>query len=574
MRLFVLLSIALCAQAKAPCTSPIYCTGDLLHTVQMAKLFADDKTFVDKPTLKPTRQVLSEFSKIGGRNATKQDLLKFVSENFGTEGSELRQTALELTTETPKFLANIKNGLLRAFGQTVHAFWPTLVREQDLSAICDGCATSMLKLKYHFVVPGGRFREIYYWDTFFTIEGLLRSELYDLARSSIRDLAALVGEFGFVPNGARIYYLDRSQPPFLTLMAKLYYEHTGDLGFVEEIYPLLEKEHRFWMDHHSVNVPLGNSSQPAVLNRYFVDTDRPRPESYTTDYALAHSVSPDPMRQAGVYADMATGAETGWDYSTRWVRDPHAANILLGIRTRQVVPVELNALLFQVEVALAELGTLLCKQTGYQKLADDRRSNMQKVFYDADSELYFDYILEDNKRSTVFSVASLWPYWSFRTASAKAMHTIRTVLSSNPGGIPATLNKSGQQWDWPMAWPPLQYVLMQGTRHQDLGLAVDLAQAFVDNVFCAWYRTGGAIPNVLQQLGGMNDTGHMFEKFNSTQIGMEGGGGEYTVQAGFGWTNGVLLWALDTFGAQLKAPVCPGTPLQLVVPTSSAPSAS
>ncbi|KAJ2642480.1 hypothetical protein GGF44_001648, partial [Coemansia sp. RSA 1694] len=124
-----------------------------------------------------------------------------------------------------------------------------------------------------------------------------------------------------------------------------------------------------------------------------------------------------------------------------------------------------------------------------------------------------------------------------------------------PGGIPATLYNSGQQWDYPSAWPPLQYVLMQGALnmgHIDLGLS--LAQTFVDSVFCAWYNTGGSIPGILEKLPNTTDSGHMFEKFDSTQVGKEGGGGEYTVQAGFGWTNGVLLWTLDTFGRSLVAP--------------------
>ncbi|KAJ2078496.1 hypothetical protein H4R24_004437 [Coemansia sp. RSA 988] len=551
----------------------------------MAKLFADDKTFVDKPTLKPQQQVLEEFAQIGGRNASTAELRKFIADNFGEEGSELKEVQLEELDSNPSFLNKVADPLVRAFGHTVNSYWKTLIREQDLSTLCDGCVSSMLKLKYHFVVPGGRFREIYYWDTFFTLEGMLRSGLHNLAESNIRDLLLLVQNYGFVPNGARLYYLDRSQPPLLTLMVKLYYEHTGDADFVKEALPLLQREYRYWMDRHSVEVPSpSNENSSLLLNRYIVDTDQPRPEAYSADYELAHNVSStDAAIRAAIYADMATGAESGWDFSTRWVRDVNAPEnkILQTIRTRQVVPVELNAMLYQIEMILAEFGDIT--GTGspedYHGLAARRRQNMEAVFFDTETGLFFDYLLDERRRSSTFTAASVWPYWSFNAdaqspQASRAFEYLSQVLASNTGGIPSTLNKSGQQWDWPMAWPPLQYVTMQAAlTMKQTQLAVNIAQAFVDSVFCAWYSTGGSIPGVLSQLPNKVDSGHIFEKFNSAQLGKQGGGGEYTVQAGFGWTNGVLLWTLDIFGPQLVTPKCPSIHLQTVAqPVSSAPT--
>ncbi|KAJ2579171.1 hypothetical protein GGH95_003240 [Coemansia sp. RSA 1836] len=601
----VLLLVATLAAAKGPpCNSPIYCQGELLHAVQMAKLYPDDKTFVDKPTLKPPTQVLANFALIGGSKANRSALAQFVAENFGQEGSELKPVNLSKPggSSPPLFLNNINDPLLKAFGQTVNGYWGTLIREQDLSVLCEeGCVSSMLPLKYHFVVPGGRFRELYYWDTYFSLEGMLRSGLWDLSLSTIRDLLALVNVYGFVPNGARVYYLDRSQPPLLTLMVKLYYEHTGDTAFVAEALPLLQREHAYWQANHSVNVSIpnggGEEGTTVQLNRYIVDTDQPRPEAYAKDYELAHNATSDPDIQAGIYADMATGAESGWDYSTRWVKYPNAVpkdHILYSIRTRQVVPVELNAILYQVEQALADFVVLancssspsIIADTNYGELARMRRNAMYSVFYDQPSGLFYDYILDERRRSDILSPAALWPYWSFgsdksnstqphdnretKASAIAAFAPVFRILSSNPGGIPATLYNSGQQWDYPSAWPPLQYVLMQGALnmgHIDLGLS--LAQTFVDSVFCAWYNTGGSIPGILEKLPNTTDSGHMFEKFDSTQVGKEGGGGEYTVQAGFGWTNGVLLWTLDTFGRSLVAPVCPGTTPPIA--TSSAP---
>ncbi|KAJ2341807.1 hypothetical protein GGF43_006084, partial [Coemansia sp. RSA 2618] len=529
---------------RSPCDSQIYCQGDLLHTVQMARLFADDKTFVDKPTLKPESAVLAAFAQIGGINATHEALEQFVAENFGTEGSELKPVDIGELATNPQFLSKVADPLVQAFGSTVHRYWSQLIRKQDLSSLCTGCATSMLPLTYHFVVPGGRFREVYYWDTYFALEGMLRSGLSQLAADNIRDLLGLVDRYGFVPNGARVYYLDRSQPPLLTLMVRLYYQFTNDVAFVREALPLLQREHAYWMRNHAVEVSTGKSV--VRLNRYIVDTDVPRPEAYSDDYELAHNVSSsDAGRRASVYADIASAAESGWDFSSRWVRDIHAPKdrLLQTIRTRQIVPVDLNAILYQVEEALSELGTLVRMDApeDYQALASARKQAMDEVMLDQGSGLYFDYVLEENRRSTEFAAAAVWPYWAFASdaqQSASAFAFIAHVLDANPGGIPSTLTSSGQQWDWPMAWPPLQYVAMQGAlRSGQNAVAARLAQSFVDSAFCAWYATGGSIPGVLEKLPNVTDSGHMFEKFDSAVVGREGGGGEYTVQAGFGWTN-------------------------------------
>ncbi|KAJ2321819.1 hypothetical protein IWW52_000493 [Coemansia sp. RSA 2704] len=547
-------------RCKGPCDSPIYCQGELLHAVQMARLFADDKTFVDKPTLKPEAQVLAAFARIGGANASRPALERFVAENFGQEGSELRavDVGAELAAR-PGFLERVANPVVRAFGREVHGYWGQLIREQDTTRLCAGCVSSMLRLARRFVVPGGRFRETYYWDTYFALEGMLRSGLVDLSKSTIGDLLDLVDAYGFVPNGARVYYLDRSQPPVLTLMVKLYYEFTHDVEFVRGALPRLQREYAYWTDKHCVDVRVG--SRVLRLSRYFVDTDVPRPEAYSDDYELAHNVTGDPQIQARLYADLATGAESGWDFSTRWVRDIHRAPVLETIRTRQVVPVDLNAILYQVEMALGELSDMVHGSSGaYRQAAGERRQAMDAAMLDPTSGLYFDYLLEDARRSTEFAAAAVWPYWAFADGEAKlaarAFAYLGRVLDGNPGGVPATLTQSGQQWDWPMAWPPLQYVAMQGALRYGDPVGVRLAQSYVDSVLCAWYATGGSLPGVLEKLGNATDSGHMFEKFDSAQVGSAGGGGEYTVQAGFGWTNGVLIWTLDKFGPQLTAPKC------------------
>ncbi|KAJ2795272.1 hypothetical protein H4R21_005176 [Coemansia helicoidea] len=560
-------------EARAPCDSPIYCQGEVLHAVQMAGLFGDNKEFVDMPTRRPVAQVLEAFAQLGA-NASRDALGQFVADNFGAADAEVQAVAVEGLDAHPRFLERVRDPLLRAFGGAVNGYWSQLVRAQNLTGLCPGCASSMLALPHRFVVPGGRFREIYYWDTYFSLEGMLRSGLTELSRETILNLLALVDRHGFVPNGARVYYLGRSQPPMLTLMVQLFHQFTGDVEFVRAALPLLQREHRYWTEHHSVAIQGGPANETLTLSRYITDTDVPRPEAYSVDYRLAHSASADDgARRGRIYEDLAAAAESGWDFSTRWVRDPDAprAVVLQTIRTSQVVPADLNAILYQTELALADLADLVHAPApeDYRQLAARRRRAMDHVMLDPESGEYRDFVLDNGgRRSDIPNAGGLWPYWAFggpAAAATRAFAAVGRELDANAGGIPATLRDSGLQWDWPEAWPPLQYVAMQAalrTGHDEVARRV--AQAFVDTVFCGWYATGGSLPGVLLQLPNATDSGHIFEKYSSQQIGAPGGGGEYSVQPGFGWTNGVLLWTLDVFGPQLVAPQCPALALPTV----------
>ncbi|KAJ2125718.1 hypothetical protein GGF48_003722, partial [Coemansia sp. RSA 921] len=136
---YVLLVFGAGVMGRAPCDSPIYCQGDLLHTVQMAKLFADDKTFVDRPMLQPEASVLAEFARIGGANATRAALELFVEENFGSAGYELQSANIEAIHD-PSFLDRVQDPVVQAFGRAVHGMWGQLVRVQDLSRVCPNCS--------------------------------------------------------------------------------------------------------------------------------------------------------------------------------------------------------------------------------------------------------------------------------------------------------------------------------------------------------------------------------------------------------------------------------------------------
>jgi alpha,alpha-trehalase len=202
----------------------------------------DPKTIVDKPTSKPPQDVLNDFAALSGSsftstsppgNLTEGSMLNFMNNDFSGEGLELQAAALPQFTPNPKFLNNVTNPLAKAFAQTVHGFWTQLARDTNKTALCDGvkCASTLIPLNHTFVVPGGRFREqcelislgstwcridariTDYWDSYWIVEGLLESELFQTANATLQNFMDEIESFGFIPNGGRIYYLDRSQPP-------------------------------------------------------------------------------------------------------------------------------------------------------------------------------------------------------------------------------------------------------------------------------------------------------------------------------------------------------------------------
>ncbi|KAI8140238.1 Six-hairpin glycosidase-like protein [Fennellomyces sp. T-0311] len=568
------------------CDSPIYCESNLLKTVQLAALFPDSKTFVDKPTTKPVEEVLAAFEALG-EEPSEDSIRSFVEDNFGEEGTELKPVELTIQDNIALF-EKIDDLTYRGWATKIHQYWANLTFEFDTSFLCEGCATSTLPVKRPFVVPGGRFREFYYWDSYFVIRGLLLSELHDTVKDMLLNFLDFVEEYGFVPNGARIYYLNRSQPPFLIEMVKAYYNATGDEEFLKDALPTLDKEYDFWMANASIKV------DGHVLNHYNVENEWPRPESYREDYNTAYKGNFSSTEEiTALFADLATGAESGWDYTSRWTREKEPdlddpLQILRSLNTRNIIPVDLNALLWGMESTLAEWhascdGSNRRKTKYYQRQAAKRLRAFEEVFWDDERASFFDFNATSQAREKDFTPASLYPFWlgavpakiknSPETLS-RVFDQTRELLETYPGILSTSLHNTTLQWDMPNGWPPLQYIAMKAMLNVDgwlkqpnndlSGMAYVLAERFVASAFCSWYKTGGSVPDLLQQLPGQTDQGHMFEKFDIEDIGDAGGGGEYTVQAGFGWTNGIALWVFDTFSG-LVAPDCMD-PSDLVYP--------
>ena len=351
--------------------------------------------------------------------------------------------------------------------------------------------------------------------------------------------------------------------------------------------------------------------------------NQPRPESFLEDYVTANnqsyyatngSVYPataplNETEQQALYAQLASGAESGWDYSARWLARPNdsASGTYFPLRSLNInnlLPVDLNSILYWNEATIGGFLEFTGNSTAarqWGKAASQRSEAMHELMWNETLFSYFDYNLtskaqdifvpRDNTSSiadtsnapegyqVLFNVAQLYPFWTGAApaqlknnplAVKQAYSHVEAYLDNYLGGIPATNLQTGQQWDTPNVWPPLQHILIQGllntpatfgpqdTDYEDLQkLALRLAQRYLDSSFCTWYATGGSTSETPQLAGfTSSDNGTMFEKYTYNSTNGAGSGGEYTVVEGFGWTNGVLIWAADTFSSKLVRPDC------------------
>lgn len=556
--LFLIVIGADSVQYPRPCDSDIYCYGPMLHEIQMHRLYNDSKHFVDMSMKRDPSLVRTDFQQLmnnTGGQPGKEELRKFVEKNFLEPGTELISWTPSDWNPNPKFLASIKDTNLRGWIGDLHALWKVLGRRVDGRVFLQPERYSMIYVPNPVIIPGGRFREFYYWDSYWVVKGLLLSDMDMTVRGMIMNFATMVKRFGFVPNGGRVYYGRRSQPPFLIPMFRLYFEKTNDMMTLRSILPYLEQELNFWKVNRTATVT--HEGEERTLYRYKVDVGEPRPESYREDFLLANRSKTTDAEREDLYADLKTAAESGWDFSTRWFRTggiigrPEGA--LKDLDARNVVPVELNSLLYFNAKNLAYFYKSLKepkKEAEHDKWAEDLKRTINELMWDEEEGSWFDYDLKTQTLNKRFYPSNVFPIWTGASDDRRNSKFFNYLLKSNAttavSGVPTSMAHSGEQWDHPNGWPPLQHVMVEALTmindteaHQ---LALTLAQKWINTNYITYRQT---------------DPHAMFEKYNVDQVGRPGHGGEYNVQIGFGWTNGVAMAFLDMFGAELKAPQLP-----------------
>jgi alpha,alpha-trehalase len=509
--------------------------GQLFIDVEMQRIFKDGKTFVDS---------IARFDPawISERYEAEKDAPGFSLRDFVVAHFELPEDAAS------DFRPNPSHGLF----QNIEALWPHLTRRARTPAEVRE-RDSLLNLPEQYVVPGGRFREIYYWDSYFTMLGLVVSGHMDLAASMVRNFAFLIDRYGLVPNGNRSYYLSRSQPPFFFKMVQLLCEHAPAAEYARYL-PQLVKEHAYWMAGADGLQP-GQAARRVVclpdgglLNRYWDERDTPRSEMYREDVLTAGASS---RPNDEVYRDLRAAAESGWDFSSRWNAEEKD---LSTIQTTAIVPVDLNCMLHGLESAIA----LGCGHAGdeagradYAAKAERRHAAIQQHLWHAGQGHYVDYHWTRRKQCTALTLATAFPLFTGVASDGQAALVASCIAQGllKDHGLAATTVASGQQWDLPNGWAPLHWVAVDGLARYGHGeLARDIATR--------WVRTVDRV---------YRETGKLLEKYDVTTP-QAGGGGEYPTQDGFGWTNGVTVKLMT-----LYPDVLGGLPVEALEHASPAP---
>jgi alpha,alpha-trehalase len=484
--------------------------GILYHEVQMQSVFADSKTFADCTPRQSPEEILALYQ--SAKSKPDFNLRSFVLAHFDVPAPS-----------DTLFKSNVSGGMEAHLEKQ----WDNLTRQPDAVR----AYSSLIPLPQAYVVPGGRFREIYYWDSYFTMQGLAVSNRFDLIKGMLDNFAYLIDQFGHIPNGNRTYYLSRSQPPFFASMVNLYAQYKGPEAALAYL-PQLEKEHQFWMDGSGTLTDskptfrrVVRVAPDVVLNRYWDDRPEPRTESYKEDVTLGQKL-PKEKREA-LYRNIRAACESGWDFSSRWFTD---GRNLVSIATTEIVPVDLNVLLYNLELTMAGLYQQQGKEEKSKALrrqAQVRRDAILRYCWDQEKGYFFDYHFPSNKRTPALTLAGMYPLWLQIATPEQASRATEILRDSFllKGGLVTTPIATAQQWDSPNGWPPLQWIAIQGLHHYQ-------QDKLADTISTRWLRLNETV---------FRKTGKMMEKYNVADLSLIAGGGEYPLQDGFGWTNGVAL---------------------------------
>ncbi len=494
-------------------SSPEKIYGELFYDIHRAGLFEDGKQFADAIARLHPSIILKTY--LEERVNPNFDLSAFVTEYF------------DLPIIDNKKLTTVEKPIT----DHLHDLWNDLSRSPDK---IKKKRTSKIPLPHSYIVPGGRFNEIYYWDSYFTMLGLKQSRQIDMIENMINNFKFLIDEFGFIPNGNRTYFLSRSQPPFYSLMVKLLIAEKGP-----EIIPTyissLVKEYNFWM--HGLKEAKGNDKpvnrvlkleNNSILNRYYDDKDTPREEMFRDDWKLKDF---DDNLHHHEYRELRAACESGWDFSSRWLLDK---NDLKTIMTTDLLPVDLNCLLWHLEKLISECYAKIGKEElslNYGIIAHNRKKSIIDIFWNKEEDFFCDYNWKTGSPSSRLSLAGIYPLYFKLCTDEQALKCAEKIHKNflRKGGVVTTPYETGQQWDAPNGWAPLQYMTIKGLlNYGHKSLAQEIGHRWV-SLNKKVYQT----------------TGKMLEKYNVEDIELEGGGGEYPVQDGFGWTNGVYLSLLN-----------------------------
>lgn len=495
--------------------SPDESLNALFDEVQRHRVYTDGKKFADMIPRQRARALLRTYE--AERAKPDFSLQEFVDRHFyefSPANGEVYVPGEHTTTR-----------------EHVRNLWPQLRRRNRKDR------GSLVAIPHEYVVPGGRFSEQFYWDSYFIMLGLAADNHWSIIDGMMKNYNYMMLKFGRIPTANRTYFLSRSQPPFFAQMVRLLASHKGRARTFAEFLPSLLMEYRFWMkgkrevtEDADLSARLRVVCMPngVVLNRYFDDKATPRPESRREDIETAALAVTQNKRK--VYLDLRAAAESGWDFSSRWFSDSRKIET---VHTSDIVEVDLNSLLYQLETTIAEAYTMLKQPLlarRFHQAAEKRADAVRRYCWNEDTQFFEDYDFRKGATTGKLTLAGVFPLYAKIATSEQAAAVAKRIESDflKKGGLVTTLETTEQQWDAPNGWAPLQWMAIQGLRQYGYH---HLANTIRDR----WLDLNERVYETTQK---------MVEKYDVVTA-KPGGGGEYPLQDGFGWTNGVFAALYD-----------------------------
>ncbi|ADM11130.1 alpha-alpha-trehalase precursor [Encephalitozoon intestinalis ATCC 50506] len=561
-------------------------SSELLEVSFVSKITKDSKILVDKVFTKPPEEIDEILRNMLRENRSfekEEDFWRFVDENsfepeteliFGKDDKELQADMPKNTSsyiikleeklsdgsnplfQTSQYKQSIAN-LIRIGKELENAWGKIYVRQNRLKR---GQYSTMIKVKNPFIIPGDRFKEAYYWDSSWILEGLVRSGMEKIAVGMVENFIGLIEQFGFIPNGLRTYYLNRSQPPYFPQMLLTLYKHLPWEKIENTIKRGLDAavtEHTFFMTQKVERVEKNGKSY--VLNVYKVNDTTPRAESYSEDRETAEqNKSRDEKyrrRAEDIYADLKAGAESGWDFSSRWLG---LSGQLDSIRVSKRIPADLNSVMYANECIISKLYEIIegknSKNSKYFKeKSEERKDAINNVLWNDQQGVWNDFDIETREHTSPgFYASNLMPMcYGIPPPKDKGVSVYHILnmfaedIFGHPGGMPASGSKnkdSTLQWDFPNMWPPLVHIVAFFLeRVGEREMALHMVRSYLENI------------SVSTSVVDETKRG-IFEKYSCEMVGSPGYKGEYTAQVGFGWTNGIAIHFLDRFSSEIVSP--------------------
>lgn len=424
-----------------------------------------------------------------------------------------------------------QNDDVQAVRRFIRDNWHTTVQH------CTADTATLIGLPSPYTVPtaGPMFREMYYWDTFFTNEGLIRDGHPELAKGNTDNLVYLVRRFGKVYNGSRTYYEARSQPPYLSMMVDRIYRSTGDREWLAAACETLKEEYAFWMRERLTPVGLnryGSSAREELVDEFLATGGKRLGRDFFNE-----GRSPEQLRKLGL--DLVAEAESGWDFNPRFDR-----------RCTDFCPLDLNANLYQYEVNFARFARELGRDEEarqWLEKAARRRELLIEYCYDPSKKQFYDYDYVNSRRSDVLSGAVFALLYAGAVPQEYAPGIVRGLERLEFAyGIAACENKPYDypyQWSYPNTWPPVCFYTV-------FGLARYGFDAEAERIASKWMK---AVTK------SFSATGNLWEKYN-VETGTTEVSNEYEMPAMLGWTAGTFICLDDYLAGEMQPDPLPAEP--------------